>query len=325
MQRFKNILLVTGKNDNNQEISFHRAVSLAAKNNAQLTILDLFDEIPEQHTHFLGKLFSQELNEELTKNRLNFLETLINSAHHKVPIKVQTTKGTPFIEIIRSVLRAKHDLVIKTSQAQRSLKTLLFGSTDMHLLRKCPCPVCIIKPEQKQRFKRILAAVDIEPSMDDQKMDALNQQILEMSTELAFSESCELHIVHAWLVLGEKMLETSHLEFQRKKIKTWMKDQRDDLKIRQNTFKLKLDELLKQKRMDSLHHEIHMIEGVADDVIPRITSEKRADLIVMGTLGRSGLSGFFMGNTAENILTQINCSVLAIKPSGFISPVTTAT
>ena len=46
------------------------------------------------------------------------------------------------------------------------------------------------------------------------------------------------------------------------------------------------------------------------------------DLVVMGTVARTGVPGFIMGNTAEMILNQIDCSVLAIKPSGFVTPVT---
>ena len=56
--------------------------------------------------------------------------------------------------------------------------------------------------------------------------------------------------------------------------------------------------------------------------IPAFAKEIKADLVVMGTVARTGLSGFFMGNTAETILNQLDCSVLAIKPPGFVTPVT---
>jgi nucleotide-binding universal stress UspA family protein len=46
------------------------------------------------------------------------------------------------------------------------------------------------------------------------------------------------------------------------------------------------------------------------------------DLIIMGTVARTGIPGFLMGNTAETILNRIECSVLAIKPAGFVTPVT---
>jgi nucleotide-binding universal stress UspA family protein len=41
----------------------------------------------------------------------------------------------------------------------------------------------------------------------------------------------------------------------------------------------------------------------------------------MGTVARTGVRGFIMGNTAETVLEQIDCSVLAIKPQGFVTPV----
>jgi nucleotide-binding universal stress UspA family protein len=46
------------------------------------------------------------------------------------------------------------------------------------------------------------------------------------------------------------------------------------------------------------------------------------DVIVMGTVCRTGVAGFFIGNTAEKILNQVECSVLTVKPEGFESPIT---
>ena len=47
-----------------------------------------------------------------------------------------------------------------------------------------------------------------------------------------------------------------------------------------------------------------------------------ADLLVMGTVCRTGFTGFMIGNTAERVLTEVGCSVLTLKPSGFRSPIT---
>jgi len=41
----------------------------------------------------------------------------------------------------------------------------------------------------------------------------------------------------------------------------------------------------------------------------------------MGTVARTGVPGFITGNTAESILNQLECSVLAIKPAGFVTPI----
>jgi nucleotide-binding universal stress UspA family protein len=46
------------------------------------------------------------------------------------------------------------------------------------------------------------------------------------------------------------------------------------------------------------------------------------DVVVMGSVARSGIPGFLIGNKAEKILTTINCTVLTVKPDGFVSPIT---
>lgn len=66
----------------------------------------------------------------------------------------------------------------------------------------------------------------------------------------------------------------------------------------------------------------HLVKGDARKEIPLLAKKIEADLVVMGTVARTGVPGFIMGNTAETILNQIDCSVLAIKPPGFETPVT---
>ncbi|MDX1593812.1 MAG: universal stress protein, partial [Gammaproteobacteria bacterium] len=86
-----------------------------------------------------------------------------------------------------------------------------------------------------------------------------------------------------------------------------------------------LEELLSPSEADALHYlepTKHLVKGWAREEIPRLAHEIEADLVVMGTVARSGIPGLFMGNTAETILNRIDCSVMAIKPPGFRTPVT---
>jgi nucleotide-binding universal stress UspA family protein len=66
---------------------------------------------------------------------------------------------------------------------------------------------------------------------------------------------------------------------------------------------------------------IHLPKGEAGELIPEVAERERIDLVVMGTVARSGIPGFFIGNTAERILHSLPSSVLAVKPDGFVSPV----
>jgi universal stress protein E len=83
-----------------------------------------------------------------------------------------------------------------------------------------------------------------------------------------------------------------------------------------------LTEILGQDTMEYLKPQLHIVKGEADRVIQDLVQEHNADLVVMGTVARTGIPGLIMGNTAESILNNIGCSVLAVKPPGFVTPVT---
>ena len=88
-----------------------------------------------------------------------------------------------------------------------------------------------------------------------------------------------------------------------------------------NLHRERLDALLADYRLEPDKQRVHLAKGEAGEVIPRLAREREADLVVMGTVARTGIPGFFMGNTAERILSRVDCSVLAVKPEGFVTPV----
>jgi nucleotide-binding universal stress UspA family protein len=56
-------------------------------------------------------------------------------------------------------------------------------------------------------------------------------------------------------------------------------------------------------------------------VIPEFVVSEGIDVLVMGTVARGGISAMLIGNTAERVLRKLPCSVLTVKPDGFVSPV----
>ena len=66
---------------------------------------------------------------------------------------------------------------------------------------------------------------------------------------------------------------------------------------------------------------MEVIEGSAEHAVPEFVTKNEVDLLVMGTVGRTGLSGLLLGNTAERMLSHLHSSLLAIKPPGFVSPI----
>jgi universal stress protein E len=312
MTRFKNILLAAG-GEGWEKSSLQKAAALAGNNRARLTVVDVLDELPSDLRKLVTAMHPGDLQELAVSERRKQLERLV-APFKRSGVRASATVlvGKPFLEIIRHVLRNRHDLVIKAANKDGGLKAMVFGSTDMHLMRKCPCPVWMVRPARQKRYARILAAVDLDPV--DKRKDTLAVKIMELAASLARLQESELHVAHAWNLSSEKMLVVrgglSHRDVEglsrslRAEHARW------------------LGELVDTCAPGTPASRIHLLKGAADMLIPRVAERVRIDLIVMETVSRAGIAGLLIGNTAEKILHQVDCSVLTVKPDGFVSPVT---
>ncbi len=320
MERFKNILFVANPEIERTD-SFERAVAIAEHNQAQLTVISILENTPAGYDRNVTNISMATIKKSLIDNLLLQLDNLVEPARKTIQVKTRVLMGKPFLELIREVLRNKIDLVIKTAE-KVGITDRVFGSTDMHLLRKCPCPVLLVKPSGRERFRKIMAAVDFEPFENRPGEDALNKQIMKISTSLALSELCELHIIHAWYAYAEDSLRSGFAQEPKAKVDAYVDEIRlEHQKLLENLMS-GFDGKAGKEAIDYLKPKVHLIKGFAKNVIPEVIKEHQIDLIVMGTVGRTGIPGFIMGNTAETILNQIDCSVFALKPEGFVSPVT---
>ena len=320
MKRFSKILLVI--DDRTDYLAaLKRAIALARSNYAHLTICANIDAIPNEVRMGVVRIPSREVLDVATAKTQQWLDDTVDSvATEGVSVDTKVLVGKPFIEIIRQVLRDSHDLIIKCADADSALREILFSSTDKHLMRKCPCPVWILKPKERQNYLRILAAVDQDP--EEPVKDALNHQILEMATSLALAEYSEAHVVHAWEVFGEELLRAHKWDFSEAEFEAMLGEEAAERRRWLDDLVTNYGRQPESKGADALDIRLHVVKGPPQYVVPELARELAVDLVVMGTVARTGIDGFFMGNTAESILGELDCSVLTIKPPGFTSPVT---
>ena len=313
MKRFKNILLFADPNTD-VAVSFKWALTLAKQNHARLTVVDVAEQLPRDLQKAITIMTSKELQGIVIKDKLSQLEKLAKQARKKgIRVSTKVLIGTPFLEIIRDVLHKHYDLVIKSAESKTTARQILFGSTDLHLMRKCPCPVWVIKSSKKILNTRILAAVDPDPSNPEAK--ELNAQIMDLAISLAMQERSELHIVHAWKMYVKETYLSLHDSLRP------LQDVAKMVREERNLHKGRLDKLLSNYDLGAIDHHVHLLKGDADRVISELARKKRVELLVMGTVVRTGIPGFLIGNTAEKVLNQVNCSVLTVKPKGFSTPV----
>ena len=317
MKRFKNILLVA-QPMSEQPYAFEAALMLAEQNSAEITLLLVLP--PLNAFHLIKKDRSQaEIEQDYVQYHLNQLLDKTAKYQQQAVIRCKVVIGTEFIEVIRSVLRNQHDLVIKTAEPVSWIQRL-FGSSDMHLLRKCPCPLWLLKPDTAPLFHKLVASVDIHQAQT--KLEpSLNQQIIELASAFAIHNNAELYVLNAWQPEPAGMVlmwcdnpEQAEAEFNQSVYQSQQ--------LAMTRFKNQTLEWLGQQAYDFTNPHFELIRGETSQVLAERIANIEPGLVIMGTVARTGIAGFLIGNTAEAMLEQLNCSVLAIKPQGFVTPVT---
>ncbi|PAY16508.1 universal stress protein [Rhodopirellula sp. SM50] len=315
MERFKKLLVYTGTEE--PEGAIARAIVLAMENGASLTLMDVIKPVPRILRLFKGVASPDELQRLLIEDHRAKLQEQVSEFYDSsVPIEIVVTVGDPAMEVIREVLRNDHDLVIKAADGFRGAGRVV-GSVARALLRMCPCAMLLLKPQVHGEFDQVLAAIDVD--RQDTPHKKLNEAIAELSLDIARSDEATLHWLSAWEMPLEVPFE---LPMESPFHQSFGEDQFEDVfSIHAENIRTHLGELHRAAGRTEVSPELHVRRGPAADVISDMVEEVQADLLVMGTVCRTGIAGFLIGNTAESVLADVSCSVLALKPPGFVCPV----
>jgi len=310
MRHFRNILYVTrGLGDETDGLK--QALSLARNNSAPLEVLVVSPGLPDGMSEYSQRYSSAILEE--TQEVIQKTAEALKIAKGDIDISyAQVGDTAPAVGVIRTVLEHRHDLVIKQAETHDGHSGL--RAFDMDLLRKCPCPVWLCRPIAKPRTE-ISVAVAIDPHSEGEAAQALSKLMLELGRSLADDCNGMLRILSCWGFENESYLRNNPwIRVPDKEIDEAKEAEREanyrDL--------LMLTNLAGIERHNSI---IEHMDGQPEDVIPAHILDNNIDILVMGTLARTGIAGFIIGNTAENIVQNVPCSLLTLKPAGFATPV----
>jgi universal stress protein E len=249
---------------------------------------------------------SEHSEGDLEREAFEILERFVARAKEQGVDAVQKMGfGTPWQEICRQVLIEDHDLVVIGTRGLGQISRILFGSTGVKLLRNCPCPVWITRPDPNWDDLNILVPSDL---------SEVSQDALRIAVDGGQLVDTKLHLLHA--VEGMVSPPAWFGKTQRKMVNDFLAQERAEATR-------KLHEQLSLTDYRTLPHgvQVHVVDGPPDEAILKAIDDFQIDLVVMGTAGSAGLSGFVVGTTAERLVSHMKCSVIAVKPAGFECPV----
>jgi universal stress protein E len=248
-----------------------------------------------------GSKFDREVRAE-TDARLQRLVAGLNA--EGVDLAYETLLGTPFVELTHAVQREGHDLVLAGTRGLSTWQQFFVGSTSKRLIRNCPADVWITKGEHVHPPQIVLASTDFSEA---------SRRAVERAMSLAQASAGAFHLLH--------VIDSSDVPDDLAEHIPEGSSMRQEI---QHTAQQRFEEFIASLNAGSLAIERHLSWGTPWQEIGRLAGHVQADLVAMGTIGRSGIQGVLLGNTAERVLDHCDSSVLVVKPADFVSPIVPA-
>lgn len=245
-----------------------------------------------------GELFQREARQE-AEGKLQQLALRLRGTD--LSIQVEVLIGTPYLELIQAVQKEGYDLVLVGTRGLGTVERWLVGSTAQRLIRKCPASVWVVKSEHAQPPQVVLAATDL---------SEVSRKAVWQGYWVAQRAGAEFHVLHVVdahdvpegaldnIPPGGSLFDRIEAEARRR-----------------------FDEFLGTLGIEPARMHTHLTWGAPWQEIQTLASEHKVDLVVLGTVGRSGIRGMLLGNTAEKVLSTCDCSLLTVKPDEFVCPI----
>jgi len=234
---------------------------------------------------------------------LERLATKVRS--HGVHVSCSAPVDHPVHEgILRQARRFHADLIVTDAHQGSNFAPALLEEVDWELVRLSAAPLLIVKQPRPYHRPLVLAALD--PSQTHSKPTTLDDRIVSLSEVFSKALQGNLHAVHAYPVptayAQAAAAVTSGVAAELQAIDA-------------GRAQAALDALLAGSSVPAECR--HVQPGSPADAVIATATQLKASLLVMGSVGRSGLGRLFIGNTAEKILSRLPCDLLLLKPDGF--------
>lgn len=282
MKLLEKILMPVDVNYESRE-QLDTVVKIAKEFNSEVILIYVLPE-SERHPE-VQELLTKFINESLGKiakvlenNKVKYSEPLL-------------TSGNIVDSILEAATEKNVNLILVGSGEQSGNNEFRLGINAEKLVRLSDVPVWVAKSEQDFSIRRILCPVDF----SDPAKRALRNAIL-----LANTFDASLHILGVF----EPFNTTSP--------RIHVNQDAENEKLR-SEYKRKLEDFLQEFKLDPVVHDVEIQTGTPSEKILESIRNGEADLLVMGTNGRSGFSRIMLGSVTEKVIRELPCSFLTTK------------
>ncbi len=214
--------------------------------------------------------------------------------------------------IVRKAVATGADVVFKDTHYHKPAARVIFTNTDWNLIRTCPMALWLVKPGGRwQDGIRYLAAVD--PMHEHEKPAALDDQIINTAKRLAGATGGEVHTFHSYDPIIA-VADAANSTF----VPVTLPVEELEAKMHER-HRQHFNELLEFHGLSA--KTAHLVAGRSQEVLPALARDVQASVVIMGAVARNRLKRIFIGSTAEEVMDNLPCDLLVLKPAWFETPV----
>ncbi len=270
-----------------------RAGSLPLAPGAEITVVHvLSDDTPQKILMAAEKLARRQLSE-ATKTIREALRAL---GRRRVTVSSAIHRGQGYVEIVRQARAVGADLVVLGRHGLRPVRDMFIGSTAERVIRAGDLPVLVVSRRSSRPYQRPLVAVDLEDT---------SRSVIATAMRALGPEAASVTMVHAYHVPFEGFMNPGVPA-------SAMTDLRKEYRAVAVSGLAKVQASLGDRGVD---WKTVVVRGDPRSVVVAEAARARADLLVLGTHGRTGLAHALIGSVAERIIQAVACDVLVARPA----------
>jgi universal stress protein E len=312
MQTISKVLAVVDPTADDQP-ALQRAAWFAKQSGAELELLICYYNEYLSGDRLFDSPSLESARNEVMANHEKLLEQFAEPIRESgVVVTTTASWDHPLYEgVVRRAITSGADIVFKDTHHHSAVTRALLSNTDWNMIRTCPTPLWLVKPNDIADASVIVAAID--PMNQNDKPAALDDEILNVSKLLGEYVGADVHAFHSYDPRIAVATATANAYIP---------------------VSLPFDEIEQQmheehqgrfNEITSFHgladDHAHLVAGLAHEELPQIATELKADVVVMGAVARNRWKRLFIGATAERTLEHLPCDLLIVKPDWFQTPV----
>lgn len=272
---------------------------LAKQLNKKLHLLNVLAPVPIYPTEaeiMLG-ISPQAIPSEL--HRANYLKDRLELTrkHYEekgFDVTAETLSGEPSKALLEYTSNCPNDLLIMGTHGYRGIPKFLLGSTAMDVLRRSSVPVLTIREQHKENpIQKIIVGVDF---------SAACEPAIEYGVSLSRATGANLEFVYVMSPLEIAGSPETTVPVYRKEI----------IDANKAVAMKEFNDI--REKIDDIDAECTILTGASPyRELVQYISECKADLLIVGTHGRTGIKRFFLGSVMERLVQVSPCPVLSIR------------